>query len=62
MQPVGDPDRSPPTISAAIIAPHSATTAQLRRSLRAWSAPRKTCSWRQSSIECACIAASIKLQ
>src|SRR5579862_4957143 len=50
-----EPHSQPPAISAAIIVPHSATTAQLRRSLRAWCGPRKTCSWRHESSDSACI-------
>src|SRR5579871_5037015 len=37
-----EPNSRPPTISATIMALASAITAQVRRSLRAWPAPRKT--------------------
>src|SRR5882672_551643 len=44
-----EPNSVPPTISATIMAAVSPTTAQVRRSLRSWAAPRKTWSWRQSA-------------
>src|SRR5260370_36093685 len=44
-----EPNIVPPAISTTIMAAVSATTAQVRRSLRSWAAPRKTWSWRQSA-------------
>src|SRR5260370_42122135 len=44
-----EPNIVPPAISTTIMAAVSPTTAQVRRSLRAWAAPRKTWSWRQSA-------------
>src|SRR6478672_1527763 len=46
----------PPTISATIMVAVSPTTSQVRRSLRAWPTPRKTCSWAQGSRERECIS------
>src|SRR5882757_7317474 len=44
-----EPKSVPPAISATIMTAVSPTTAQVRRSLRSWAAPRKTWSWRQSA-------------
>src|SRR5260221_5115317 len=44
-----EPKIVPPAISTTIMAAVSPTTAQVRRSLRSWAAPRKTWSWRQSA-------------
>ena len=37
-----EPNSKPPTISSAIIAPHSQITAHFRRSDLSWPSPRKT--------------------
>src|SRR5665213_475285 len=50
-----EPKSAPPTISAAIMQPQSAITPQVRRSLRAWCSPRKTCSWLKLATDSVCI-------
>src|ERR1700746_1940118 len=52
-----EPKSVPPAISATIMVPQSAMTSHVLRALCSWCSPRKTCSWRKSSIECACIIA-----
>src|SRR5262249_41592374 len=51
-----EPKMVPPAISATIMVAVSAAPNQVRRSLRSWAWPRKTCSWRQSSSVWLCIA------
>src|SRR5260221_5555713 len=54
-----EPKIVPPAISATIMAAVSPTTAQVRRSLRSWAAPRKTWSCRQSASVWLCTADSL---
>jgi hypothetical protein len=53
-----EPNQTPPTISAAIIAVQTVMTAQVFRSLRSCASPKNTWEWRKSSIKWECIARS----